>query len=198
MRRAGRAVTVLSAATLVAATTADRPSRAQDAVAQWTPAASLTQAVDVTAPRGDGRLVVVATGRLWVMAPGHAPQPFARRQDGYKTSIGAEAYIALSPGQAVPGTGCRFPAGAVAALDPLAGRVLLVARGGQTRVLARLGVTGLINGIAFDEPGRSATACSSPGSTKGRRPSSRSIAAGAPESSSPATWRWRAAWSSRP
>jgi hypothetical protein len=154
MTRGPGALAALLAGILVPAATVGHPSWAQAPVAQWTSAFRLTQVVDLTPPRADGRLVVAANGRLWLMAPGGRPRSFARRKGGYKTSIGPEAYIALSPGQAVRAAHCRFPADAVAGLDPDAGRVLIVTREGRARVLARLPGPGLIDGIAFDEPGK--------------------------------------------
>jgi hypothetical protein len=154
MRRGPAAVAALFGAVLIPAATADRPSWAQAPFAQWTPAFHMTQVVDLTPPRSDRRLVVSANGRLWLMAPGGRPRPWARGKGGYKTSIGPEAYVALSPGQAVRAAHCRFPRQAVAGLDPNASRVVMVTRDGRSRVLARMPGAGLIDGIAFDEPGR--------------------------------------------
>jgi hypothetical protein len=77
------------------------PAPAQDPpVAQWK--AGQHEVVDLTPPRSDGSMVVAAKGRLALMAPGHPLEQFARGKHGYKTARGPEAYIALSPGQAVP------------------------------------------------------------------------------------------------
>jgi hypothetical protein len=113
------------------------------------------QVVDITAPRGDRRLVLAADGRLALLRPGARPAPFARGTGGYSTKRGPEPYIALSPGQAVPGAGCRFPRDSVYALEPQ-GRtgVVSVSAAGRASRLVNLNLPGLLDGIAFDAPGR--------------------------------------------
>jgi hypothetical protein len=113
------------------------------------------QVVDITAPRADGRLMLAANGRLALLRPSGRPAPFARGTGGYSTKRGPEPYIALSPGQAVPGAGCRFPRGAVYALEPQGQTgLVVVSAAGRARRLMNLNVTGLLNGIAFDTTGR--------------------------------------------
>jgi hypothetical protein len=113
------------------------------------------QVVDITAPRGDRRLVLAANGRLALLRPGGRPAPFARGTGGYSTQRGPEPYIALSPGQAVPGAGCRFPRGSVYALEPQERTgVVVVSAAGRASRLVNLNVRGLLNGIAFDATGR--------------------------------------------
>jgi hypothetical protein len=153
MRRSPPAVAVLLLGVVAVTTTGDRPSWAQDSVAQWTPTFTMTQVVDLTPPRPDGRMVISANGRLSVMVPGGRPRPFARSKGGYKTDLGTEAYVALSSGQAVPGAGCRFERGAVAGIDPGGARVLMISPDGRARRLAQLPRHGLLDGIAFDETG---------------------------------------------
>jgi hypothetical protein len=131
------------------------PAAAQDPpVAQWNAGHHVRQVVDLTPPRSDGWMVVAAEGRLSLMAPGHPLEQFADGRRGYKTAKGPEAYIALSPGQAVPGAKCRFGAGDVAAIDPQASEVILVKRSGRARRLARIPAAGLPDGITFDQVGR--------------------------------------------
>jgi hypothetical protein len=124
-------------------------------VAHWRPALHVTQVVDLTTERADGRLVVAANGRLALLRPGPRPQSFARGRGGYKTRRGPEPYIALSPGNAVPGAGCRFPRDGVYALEPQ-GRpgVIAVNAAGHARRLVDLPGAGLLSGIAFDATGR--------------------------------------------
>jgi hypothetical protein len=154
MRRSRPAVlVVLLLAVAAVTTTGDRPSWAQDSVAQWTPTFTMTQVVDLTPPRPDGRMVISANGRLSLMAPGGRARPFARSKAGYKTKVGTEAYVALSPGQVVPHAGCRFERGAVAGIDPFGASVVMVSPNGHTRRLAQLPPHGLLDGIAFDEAG---------------------------------------------
>jgi hypothetical protein len=123
-------------------------------VAQWRQALHVTQVVDLTSPRADGRLVVAANGRLALLAPGGRPQAFARGPRGYKTKRGPEPYIALSPGSAVPGARCSFSRDRVYALEPR-GRpgVIAIDAAGRARRLVSLHVTGLLDGIAFDPTG---------------------------------------------
>ena len=123
-------------------------------VAHWRQALHVTQVVDLTNPRADGRIVVAANGRLALLRPGARPQPFARGPRGYKTQRGPEAYIALSAGGAVPGAGCRFPRNRVYALEPQ-GRpgVIGVDPAGHARRLVDLPGSGLLDGIAFDTIG---------------------------------------------
>src|SRR4051795_5863514 len=53
---------------------------------QWVP---LVGAVDVGGPRGDGTLVAMAAGRLFLVAPDGAGVPFATGVDGYSGSADA-------------------------------------------------------------------------------------------------------------
>jgi hypothetical protein len=124
-------------------------------LAHWRQALHVTRVVDLTPPRADGRLVVAANGRLALLRPGGRPQRFARGPGGYATNRGPEPYIALSPGQAVAGAGCRFPRDGVYAIEPQ-GRTGLIAigRAGKARRVVDLRGSGLINGIAFDTVGR--------------------------------------------
>jgi hypothetical protein len=121
----------------------------------WRTALNITRPVDLAGPRADGRVVVAANGRLALLRVGARPRPFARGPRGYTTQVGPEPYIALSPGQAVPGAGCRFDREAIYALEPQGQPGLIViSRSGQAKRVLDLGGSGLLNGIAFDTTGR--------------------------------------------
>jgi hypothetical protein len=124
-------------------------------VAHWRQTLHVTQVLDITQTRADGRLVVAANGRLALLRPGSRLLPFGRGTGGYTTKRGPEPYIALSSGQAVPGAGCRFLRDGVYALEPQ-GRpgVIAVDAAGRARRLVDLRGAGLLNGIAFDTAGR--------------------------------------------
>ena len=122
-------------------------------LAQWRPSVHVAQVVDLAGPLADGRLVVAANGRLEALRRPRALTPYS---PGYSTAVGPEPYIARSSGQAVPGTGCRFPRDAIYALEPQAqapGVVVVDARGRARRAVDLPGPPGL-NGIAFDTTGR--------------------------------------------
>jgi hypothetical protein len=120
--------------------------------ARWAQAQHVRRVVDLTGPRGDGRLVVAADGRLALLAPGGAAQPYAA---GYSSAAGEEPYIALSLGRRAPGAGCAFAPDTVyvLALGKPPG-IIAVDGQGHTQRFASLPGAGLLNGIAFDGTGR--------------------------------------------
>ena len=135
----------------------DSSPEAQSAatLARWRPALHVVRVLDVAGPRSDGRLVVATDGRLALLRPGARQTPFARGPHGYSTQRGPEAYIALSAGRSVPGTGCRFPRNSVYALEPQGRRgVVVISAAGRARRFVDLSIPGLLNGIAFDATGR--------------------------------------------
>lgn len=113
---------------------------------------SLPGVVDVVGPRPDGSLVAAAAGKLFLVHPdGRPPTPFG----SYATDPGPESYIAMSPGLDVAGSGCRFGAGEVYALElgtPQA--VVRVTVDGQASRFVETPPTDLLTGIAFDATGR--------------------------------------------
>src|SRR5204863_275307 len=64
--------------------------------------------VDVGGPRSDGRLVAMASGKLFLVAPDGAMAPFARGDDGYAGSADAEPYFTVTPGTAFQSKDCAF------------------------------------------------------------------------------------------
>lgn len=113
-------------------------------LARWTAFTHVSRPLDLAGPRSDGSLVLAAAGRLMLLAPGGAINPYAL---GYRSPGGEEPYIALSNG------GC-FGTDVVYALRLHNGRgVVSVGPAGNVRRLAALTAPGLIDGIAFDHTG---------------------------------------------
>jgi hypothetical protein len=113
-------------------------------LARWTPFVHVQRPLDVVGPRGDGSLVVAASGRLMLLSARGTIRPFA---PAYESPGGEEPYIALSRG------GC-FGADVVYALRLHSGRgVAWVGAHGGVHRLATIGAPGLIDGIAFDRTG---------------------------------------------
>jgi len=114
----------------------------------------LTGVVDVVGPRPDGALVAAAAGTLFLVHPdGRPPAPFGN----YATDPGPETYIAMSPGLDVTGSGCRFEAGEVYALELSAGQpqgIVRVTVDGQSSRFVETPRVDLLTGIAFDATGR--------------------------------------------
>ncbi len=122
---------------------------------RWVRFRHIPAVLDLTGPRHDGRIVLAAAGRLFLLGPGGATQPFARGRDGYRTARGREPYIARANGARVAGAGCAFGREDVFALEPRGrqGIIRIDARG-RARRLATLPDRGLLTGIAFDGVGR--------------------------------------------
>lgn len=74
----------------------------------WQPVAHVTGALDISGPRSDGKLVVAGAAKLWLMTLTGALTPLAQGAGGYADDKGLEPYLAVSPGQAVEGTACKF------------------------------------------------------------------------------------------
>lgn len=151
-----RLVRVLVAAFvgLGAACVAALPTSAQQlAWQQWV---KVPGVVDVGA-RGDGSLVVMAAGKLFVVAPGGAISPFAQGADGYVAgSPDAESYFVIVPAAlTVDGTSCSFNEGDLFLLDLTSppGIVRVDTSGHAARFATLMGVDTL-GGIAVDFTGR--------------------------------------------
>jgi hypothetical protein len=112
--------------------------------------------VDVVGPRSDGRFVVAARGRLFLLRPATARLvPYPSSGSPYTADAKLEPYIAVAgPRQRVAAAQCAFPRDTVYAIEP-AGRtrVLAVTPAGRVRPLARILGVKTLNGIAFDTVG---------------------------------------------
>jgi hypothetical protein len=103
--------------------------------------------IDVAVGRPDGKPVVAANGRLYLLA-GSRLRLFA---PAYHSNPGLEAYIAL-PAPHHPG--CSLGAGSLYAIRLQRGRgVTRVTPSGRVSRFATITAAGLINGITFDEVG---------------------------------------------
>jgi len=123
--------------------------------ARWKPYVRVRRVLDLTPPAIDGTILVAADRRLELLRPSGAVQPYARASGGYASPGGEEPYIALSAGQNVAGTACRFPRDALYLLRLQKGAgVTAVDAGGAARTFASLPGRGLENGIALDTTGR--------------------------------------------
>jgi hypothetical protein len=137
------------------ASDANSRSAEESVAAHWVPFRHLPGVVDLSGPRQDGRFTVSAAGQLFLLAPGHAPSPFARGPGGYRASAGDEPYIAVSAGGRVAGARCSFRRDDmyILALGSRPG-VVVVNRRGRARRFADLPAGAGPRGIAFDTVGR--------------------------------------------
>ena len=122
--------------------------------ARWVRFRHVPGVVDLTGPRGDGRLTVAAAGRLFLLSTSRQPVPFARGSGGCTTAPGPEPYIAMPAGRRVTGLGCSFGKDATYALEPNGSPgVISIDKQGQARRFASLPAV-RPDGIAFDDVGR--------------------------------------------
>ena len=108
---------------------------------------------DLGGPRADGSLVVAGSAALYTLTPDAVLAPFSRGPGGYRDDPGAEAYLAVSPGQHVIGAGCDFARDDIFILRlhaPL-GITKVRSSGDEAGSFVNLGVTP--NQIAFDTTG---------------------------------------------
>jgi hypothetical protein len=126
------------------ATTAAAPR-----IAQWTPFVHVARPLDLAGPRADGKLVLAAAGRLWLLDRSGAITRFA---PAYKSPGGEEPYIAIAPPSMRPAT-C-FGKDALYALKvPGPHGVLRIDAKGRVTPFATLAARGLADGITFDQVG---------------------------------------------
>jgi hypothetical protein len=129
------------------------PTVASAAGPAWQSLAHVTGAVDIGGPRADGKLVVAGSAKLWLMDLTGALTPFAQGKGQYADDKGAEAYLAVSPGQAVDGAGCSFAPDDVFILRlhaPIG--ITRVQPSGKKTDFANISLASL-GGIAFDTTG---------------------------------------------
>ena len=134
------------------------PLAARDSeIGAWRVWRSTQGVVDIAGPRSDGRFVVAARGRLYLLrsATGRL-SPYPSTGKAYAANRKLEPYIALAgSGQRWAAGGCSFPRDTVYAIVP-AGRtgVLAVAPSGRVHRLADIRGVKTLNGIVFDTVGR--------------------------------------------
>jgi hypothetical protein len=121
----------------------------------WQPWQHVAGVFDLAGPRSDGRLVVAAGGRLFLMSPDGTIAPFADGPGGYQAPSGPEAYLDVSPGLHVSGAACDFARDDIFIIRPSAplGITRVDALGHATNFTNISGVDTL-NGIVFDTVGR--------------------------------------------
>ena len=111
--------------------------------------------VDVAGPRSDGDLVVVAAGRLFLVARDGATSPFAAAEDGFAGSVDGEPYLVVAPALGGESGGCAFVSDDVFILDltspPGVARVDPTGHAGR---FATIPTADTLNGIVFDTTGR--------------------------------------------
>lgn len=106
---------------------------------------------DVAGPRHDGSLVVAGSDQVYLVDATGGISPLIKADD----VAGAEAYLTVSPGHAVSGTGCSFPADDIFVLRlhaPL-GVSRIDAQGQRASFANEAGIEAL-NGIVFDTTGK--------------------------------------------
>ena len=121
----------------------------------WQPWQHLSGVFDLAGPRGDGRLVAAAAGRLFLVTRDGTITPFADGPNGYHVASGPEAYIALSPGLHVSAASCDFVRDDIFVLRP--GKPLGITRvdpDGQATNFADITGVDSLNEIIFDTVGR--------------------------------------------
>jgi hypothetical protein len=121
----------------------------------WERWVHLEGVVDIGGPRSDGRLVVMAAGRLFLVAPDGVVTPFASGEGGYSGSADAEPYLVVVPATSAPSADCAFVRDDVFILDfePTSG-LTRVDMGGRAGRFATIPNVDFLSGIAFDTTGR--------------------------------------------
>jgi len=120
----------------------------------WTQWQSVPGVFDLGGPRSDGTLIVAGSAALDTATAAGDLQPFARGPDGYRDDAGAEAYLAVSPGQHVAASGCDFTPDDIfiLRLHTPVGLTRVDRSGESSASFSNLDAPSL-NGIAFDTAG---------------------------------------------
>src|ERR671937_1770765 len=93
------------------------PSGAAADPVAWEQWQHLQGVVDLAGPRSDGKLVVVAAGRLYLVSPDGTSSPFASGDDGYSGSVDGEPYLVVAPALPAASPECSFVQDDVYILD---------------------------------------------------------------------------------
>ena len=119
----------------------------------WPRADPIAHVFDVAGPRSDGRFVVAAGGKLFLMDQRTgALDRFAGGPGGYPGAGGEEPYIAVVSAAVAERTTFRVDDVFVLQLKP-AGGVIRIDSAGIAHPFANIGAVDLLNGIAFDTTG---------------------------------------------
>jgi hypothetical protein len=119
----------------------------------WPSADPIPHVFDVAGPRSDGRLVVAAGGKLFLLNEvTGAQERFAGGPGGYPGAGGEEPYIAVVPAAVASHSTFRLDEVFVLELKPTGG-ILRIDSAGIAHPFANVAAVDLMNGIAFDQTG---------------------------------------------
>jgi len=119
----------------------------------WPSADPIPHVFDVAGPRSDGRLVVAAGGKLFLLNQvTGAQERFAGGPGGYPGAGGEEPYIAVVPATVAGHTTFRLDEVFVLQLKPTGG-ISRIDTAGIAHPFANIPGVDLMNGITFDETG---------------------------------------------
>ena len=132
---------------LLSATTPIAARSAQPAV--WQQWRYTRGVVDVVGPRGDGRLLVAARGRLFLLRVAGA-RLTRYPTTAYRASARLEPYVTVAgAGKRVPAAGCSFARDTVYAIEPASRRrILTVTPDGRVSALAAIPGVKTLNGTS--------------------------------------------------
>jgi hypothetical protein len=131
-------------------------ARAGQTVA-WQQWRSVRGVVDLAGPRSDGRFVVAARGKLFLLRPADGRlSSYPSSGPAYATRPGLEPYLVVAgPRQRGPAARCAVPPDPVSAIEPAGSTaVVAIAPDGRVRRLARVRGVKTLNGIELDTVGR--------------------------------------------
>jgi hypothetical protein len=119
----------------------------------WPSADPIPHVFDVAGPRSDGRLVVAAGGKLFLLNQvTGAQERFGGGPGGYPGAGGEEPYIAVVPAEVARRTKFQLDEVFVLQLKPTGG-ISRIDTAGIAHPFANIPGVDLMNGIAFDETG---------------------------------------------